>query len=94
MISENFNQVVPALIKLSHPQNGAGDGNRTHVCSLGSCRSAIELRPLGCSMIAGAAIISRPIRPIIRLKMFRQFQTLLLIIAAEALPVNHIWGLR
>ena len=24
---------------------GAGDGNRTHVCSLGSCRSTIELRP-------------------------------------------------
>jgi hypothetical protein len=26
---------------------GAGEGNRTLVCSLGSCRSAIELRPLG-----------------------------------------------
>src|SRR3982074_3371877 len=24
---------------------GAGEGNRTLVCSLGSCRSAIELRP-------------------------------------------------
>ena len=24
---------------------GAGDGNRTHVCSLGSCRSTIELHP-------------------------------------------------
>ena len=26
-------------------KNGAGEGNRTLVCSLGSCRSAIELRP-------------------------------------------------
>lgn len=25
--------------------HGAGDGNRTHVCSLGSCRSTIELHP-------------------------------------------------
>src|SRR3978361_1727935 len=25
--------------------HGAGEGNRTLVCSLGSCRSAIELRP-------------------------------------------------
>jgi hypothetical protein len=24
---------------------GAGEGNRTLVCSLGSCRSTIELRP-------------------------------------------------
>jgi hypothetical protein len=31
----------------------AGEGNRTPVCSLGSCRSAIELHPqrdFGCSM--------------------------------------------
>ena len=26
--------------------NGAGEGNRTLVCSLGSCRSTIELHPL------------------------------------------------
>ena len=26
---------------------GAGEGNRTLVCSLGSCRSTIELRPRG-----------------------------------------------
>src|SRR3954447_11460007 len=26
-------------------RSGAGEGNRTLVCSLGSCRSAIELRP-------------------------------------------------
>ena len=28
---------------------GAGDGDRTHVCSLGSCRSTIELHPRGCA---------------------------------------------
>ena len=27
------------------PRCGAGEGNRTLVCSLGSCRSAIELHP-------------------------------------------------
>jgi hypothetical protein len=27
------------------PWSGAGEGNRTLVCSLGSCRSTIELRP-------------------------------------------------
>src|SRR5690606_41409196 len=27
--------------------NGAGDGNRTHASSLGSCSSTIELRPRG-----------------------------------------------
>jgi hypothetical protein len=31
---------------LRHKGFGAGEGNRTLVCSLGSCRSAIELRPL------------------------------------------------
>jgi hypothetical protein len=30
---------------LSYKAFGAGEGNRTLVCSLGSCRSAIELRP-------------------------------------------------
>src|SRR6267154_1907255 len=29
----------------SNRQDGAGEGNRTLVCSLGSCRSTIELRP-------------------------------------------------
>ena len=32
---------------------GAGDGNRTHVCSLGSCRSTIELHPRGRQRSAG-----------------------------------------
>src|SRR6266700_3374912 len=35
-------QVVPTV---SQEVAGAGEGNRTLVCSLGSCRSAIELRP-------------------------------------------------
>src|SRR5258707_15741881 len=30
---------------LNRADFGAGEGNRTLVCSLGSCRSAIELRP-------------------------------------------------
>jgi hypothetical protein len=30
---------------LSRKGFGAGEGNRTLVCSLGSCRSTIELRP-------------------------------------------------
>ena len=29
---------------------GAGEGNRTLVCSLGSCRSTIELRPQSASV--------------------------------------------
>src|SRR5215212_9877555 len=32
---------------------GAGEGNRTLVCSLGSCRSTIELRPLTYSIKSG-----------------------------------------
>ena len=32
---------------------GAGEGNRTLVCSLGSCRSAIELRPRDCTIPNG-----------------------------------------
>ncbi len=35
--------VAPACPAL--PGNGAGDGNRTHVSSLGSCSSTIELHP-------------------------------------------------
>jgi hypothetical protein len=31
---------------------GAGEGNRTLVCSLGSCRSAIELHPLAADFTA------------------------------------------
>ena len=36
----------PVVKHLSHKDFGAGGGNRTRVWSLGSCRSAIELRPL------------------------------------------------
>src|SRR4249919_1738781 len=35
---------------------GAGEGNRTLVCSLGSCRSTIELRPHSCAMIELRAV--------------------------------------
>src|SRR3954453_7946162 len=33
------------LRSIAPTYSGAGEGNRTLVCSLGSCRSAIELRP-------------------------------------------------
>src|SRR3954470_10960663 len=35
----------PVQEPLQHEGFGAGEGNRTLVCSLGSCRSTIELRP-------------------------------------------------
>jgi hypothetical protein len=35
---------------------GAGDGNRTHVCSLGSCRSTIELHPRPLSFVTQASV--------------------------------------
>ena len=35
---------------------GAGEGNRTLVCSLGSCRSTIELRPLTYSIKSGTSL--------------------------------------
>jgi hypothetical protein len=38
---------------------GAGDGNRTHVCSLGSCRSTIELRPRAQSFLRVLALSRR-----------------------------------
>ena len=42
-----INKTKAAFTRLYHPlSNGAGDGNRTHVRSLGSSYSAIELRPL------------------------------------------------
>ena len=34
---------MPFLAEMK--QNGAGEGNRTLVCSLEDCRSTIELRP-------------------------------------------------
>jgi|KBSMisStaDraftv2_1062788.scaffolds.fasta_scaffold652505_2 hypothetical protein len=40
--NEQIRQNCLAELGLS---TGAGEGNRTLVCSLGSCRSAIELRP-------------------------------------------------
>ncbi len=44
--------------------SGAGEGNRTLVCSLGSCRSTIELRPLTYSIKSGT---SRTLWPDFRL---------------------------
>jgi ABC-type polar amino acid transport system ATPase subunit len=38
-------QAVALGEKLLESSAGAGEGNRTLVCSLGSCRSTIELRP-------------------------------------------------
>ncbi len=35
----------PMRSRLQYSRSGAGEGNRTLVCSLGSCRSAIELHP-------------------------------------------------
>src|SRR5258706_5915136 len=37
--------VQQVACSFAHKKTGAGDGNRTHVCSLGSCRSTIELHP-------------------------------------------------
>ena len=39
-------QNADALLRLAPDECGAGDGNRTHVSSLGSCSSTIELHPL------------------------------------------------
>jgi hypothetical protein len=43
-----------ALHCLVLPENGAGDGNRTHASSLGSCSSTIELHPLGYALYCGS----------------------------------------
>ncbi len=50
--SHEFSQTISYLPSLLLPQlvwrclgSGAGDGNRTHVSSLGSCSSTIELHP-------------------------------------------------
>ena len=37
---------------------GAGEGNRTLVCSLGSCRSTIELRPRSPWLLGSSALIA------------------------------------
>src|SRR5579863_5590309 len=50
------------------PGTGAGEGNRTLVCSLGSCRSAIELRPRTYLMKSGT---SHTFWPDIRLASLR-----------------------
>src|SRR5262245_2595579 len=44
------------------PNLGAGEGNRTLVCSLGSCRSTIELRPRSQARIANLARRTKRVR--------------------------------
>lgn len=41
LVKRSDHQLIPPRLKKA----GAGEGNRTLVCSLGSCRSTIELRP-------------------------------------------------
>jgi hypothetical protein len=47
----------------THPllSAGAGEGNRTLVCSLGSCRSTIELHPHRANMFVMGPPQSRPV---------------------------------
>ena len=42
------NAILDVVCKAVFIVKIAGEGNRTPVCSLGSCRSAIELHPRGC----------------------------------------------
>jgi hypothetical protein len=46
--------------KLKSSSIGAGEGNRTLVCSLGSCRSAIELRPHSVVLIVSQRSAPKP----------------------------------
>jgi hypothetical protein len=66
---------------------GAGEGNRTLVCSLGSCRSTIELRPRGPTIAKDER--ARQARRS-TLKMLAQLQALRLVIRADALPVELV----
>ena len=62
---------MPAPAQTLIEATGAGEGNRTLVCSLGSCRSAIELRPrsqLGETTITGTARPDQGGPPSIRAK--------------------------
>ena len=45
--NQKFPAAAVAAACPAWPGNGAGDGNRTHVSSLGSCSSTIELHPRG-----------------------------------------------
>ena len=45
MRSKTGSGIGPALTVPNALESGAGEGNRTLVCSLGSCRSTIELHP-------------------------------------------------
>lgn len=52
------NQEIRAEIR----KTGAGDGNRTHVSSLGSYSSTIELRPHGAGRVYAGAGVWRNVR--------------------------------
>ena len=45
--------IPDSMLNLLNQVFGAGEGNRTLVCSLGSCRSTIELHPRGDAKQAG-----------------------------------------
>src|SRR5476649_667676 len=66
---------------------GAGEGNRTLVCSLGSCRSTIELRPHAPNIANGESTRQAPRS---RLEMLAQLQALRLVIRADALAVEFV----
>src|SRR4029079_6097550 len=77
--------------KSGHSQNtigsvGAGEGNRTLVCSLGSCRSTIELRPRDSRIANG--LCARQARSVVSgLEMLGELQALRLVVRTDALTV-------
>src|SRR5690242_12373701 len=50
------------LVMHMKKEETAGEGNRTLVCSLGSCRSTIELHPRTAEPITDFRVIVRPFR--------------------------------
>ena len=51
---------------------GAGDGNRTRLCSLGSCHSTDELHPRGCSHYRLAMLASHIVPCLLRSRQLRR----------------------
>lgn len=56
--NSQHNQELSAELR----KTGAGDGNRTHVSSLGSYSSTIELRPPGADRVYAGAGVRRNVR--------------------------------
>lgn len=56
--NSQHNQELSAELR----KTGAGDGNRTHVSSLGSYSSTIELRPHGAGRVYAGAGVRRNVR--------------------------------